>query len=202
MPTRVIERMLHRYLRIRNRLFTILLSTQFKEAGPGSRISPPFRFYGLNQIVLGEGAQIERDCWIQTIPDDKQGDEAKLVIGPYAGIGMGACISAARQVMIGERVLLARNVYISDHAHAFENIELPIMQQGIANIAPVSIGRGSWLGQNVVVLPGVTIGEQCVIGANSVVNSSIPDYSVAVGVPARVVKRYNREAGVWERVNQ
>jgi lipopolysaccharide O-acetyltransferase len=197
-----IEEMLHLWSRMRTRLFTLLLSTQFKEAGPGSRISPPFRFYGLNEIVLGRGAQIERDCWIQTIPDDKQDNEAKLVIGPYAGIGMGASISAARKVVIGDHALLARNVYISDHAHAFENIGAPIMHQGIQGIAPVSIGRSTWLGQNVVVLPGVTIGEHCVIGANSVVKSSIPDFSVAVGAPARVIKRYNRETGAWQRVQQ
>jgi acetyltransferase-like isoleucine patch superfamily enzyme len=113
---------------------------------------------------------------------------------------MGATISAACKVVIGEYVLLARNVYISDHAHAYENIEAPIMHQGINGIAPVSIGRKAWLGQNVVVLPGATIGEHCVIGANSVVNSSIPDFSMAVGAPARVIKRYNRETGAWERV--
>jgi acetyltransferase-like isoleucine patch superfamily enzyme len=73
------------------------------------------------------------------------------------------------------------------------------MHQGINGIAPVSIGRNAWLGQNVVVLPGVTIGEHCVIGANSVVNSSIPDFSVAVGAPARVIKRYNKETARWER---
>jgi acetyltransferase-like isoleucine patch superfamily enzyme len=155
---------------------------------------------GLKQIVLGEGVLIERDCWIQTIPDDKGDNEAKLVIGPHAGIGMGASISAASKVVIGEDVLLARNVYISDHAHAFEDITVPIMHQGINRIAPVSIGRGTWLGQNVVVLPGVAIGEHCVIGANSVVNSSIPDFSVAVGAPARVVRRYNRETAAWERI--
>jgi len=200
MPIGPIERTLHLCSRIRTRLFTFLLSSQFKEAGSGSRISPPFRCHGLNQIVLGKGAQIERDCWIQTIPDDKEDNEAKLVIGPYAGIGMGASISAARKVVIGEHVLLARNVYIADHAHAFENIEASIMHQGINGIAPVSIGRNTWLGQNVVVLPGISIGEHCVIGANSVVNSSIPDLSVAVGAPARVVKRYNRDTGAWERV--
>ncbi|MGO8697117.1 MAG: acyltransferase [Limisphaerales bacterium] len=165
------------------------------------RISPPFRFYGLNQIVLGQGAQIERDCWIQTIPDDQESNEAKLLIGPHAGIGMGASISAARKVMIGEYVLLARNVYISDNSHAFKNIELPIMRQGLDRIAPVAIGRKTWLGQNVVVLPGVSIGEHCVIGANSVVNSSIPDFSLAAGAPARVIKRYNEQGGAWERVN-
>jgi lipopolysaccharide O-acetyltransferase len=197
-----IEVMLYWCSRIRTRLFTLLLSSQFKEAGSGSRVSPPFRFHGLNEIVLGQGAQIERDCWIQTVPDDGQHNEAKLVIGPYAGIGMGASISAARKVVIGEHVLLARNVYISDHNHAFEDIGVPIMHQGMNGVAPVSIGRNTWLGQNVVVLPGATIGEHCVIGANSVVNSSIPDFSVAVGAPARVVKRYNQQAGAWQRVKQ
>jgi acetyltransferase-like isoleucine patch superfamily enzyme len=113
---------------------------------------------------------------------------------------MGANISAAHKIVIGEYVLLARNVYISDHAHAFENIHVPIMRQGINGIAPVSIGPSTWLGQNVVVLPGVTIGQHCVIGANSVVNASVPDFCVAVGAPARVVKRYNSNARRWERV--
>ena len=191
--------MLHLYSRIRTRLFTLLLSSQFKEFGSGSRISPPFRCYGLNEIVLGEGVQIERDCWIQTIPGGGRENDAKLVIGAHAGIGMGAHISAAKVVLIEEHVLLARNVHIADHAHAFENIDAPIMKQGINRIAPVTIGRSTWLGQNVVVLPGVTIGQHCVIGANSVVNSSIPGFSVAVGAPARVVKHYNSTTGQWER---
>jgi acetyltransferase-like isoleucine patch superfamily enzyme len=96
--------------------------------------------------------------------------------------------------------LLGRNVHISDHTHAFENINTPIIQQGINGIAPVSIGRGTWLGQNVVVLPGVTIGRHCVIGANSVVKSSIPDFSVAVDAPARVVKSYDPKTGRWKKI--
>jgi acetyltransferase-like isoleucine patch superfamily enzyme len=200
MPIGAIEKILHLGSRIRPRLFTLLLSSQFKEFGPGSRIAPPFRFYGLNQMSLGERVMIHRDCWIQTIPGGGRENDAKLVIGSCAGIGMGAHISAAKQVLIEEYVLLARNVHIADHGHAFENIDVPIMKQGINRIAPVSIGRSTWLGQNVVVLPGVTIGKHCVIGASSVVNSSIPDFSVAVGAPARVVKRYNREIGAWERV--
>jgi acetyltransferase-like isoleucine patch superfamily enzyme len=192
--------MLHLSSRIRTRLFTLLLSSQFKEFGAGARISPPFRFYGLNQMSLGKGVMINRDCWIQTIPVGDQKNEAKLVIGSYAGIGMGAHISAARRVLIEEYVFLARNVHIADHTHAFENIDMPIAKQGINHIAPVTIGRETWLGQNVVVLPGVTIGKHCVIGANSVVNSSVPDYSVAVGAPARVAKRYNEVTGQWERI--
>lgn len=200
MPIGAIENKLLQYARLRTRLFTLLLSSQFKEMGADARISPPFRFYGLNQMSIGKGVIIHRDCWLQTIPTPDDSDVAKLVIQSHAGIGMGASISAARQVVIGEYVLLARNVYISDHAHAFKDINLPIMQQGLGGIAPVSIGRSSWLGQNAVVLPGVTIGQHCVIGANSVVKSSIPDYAMAVGAPARVVKLYNAETGRWEKV--
>jgi acetyltransferase-like isoleucine patch superfamily enzyme len=181
-------------------LYTLLFASQFKEFGAGSRIAPPFRYYGLNQISVGEKVIINRDCWIQVLGGRQDDTSAKIVIRAHAGIGMGASISAAQQITIGEYVLLARNVYISDHAHAYENLDVPIMRQGIDGIAPVSIGRNTWLGENAVVLPGVTIGEHCVIGANAVVNTSIPDFSVAVGAPARVVKQFNKNSGRWERV--
>jgi len=186
--------------RVRTRLFTILLSTQFREIGEGSRIVPPFRFSGLGQISVGKRVIVHRGCWIHVLGRNDEEIGPKIIIKSHAGIGMGATISAARQVVIGEYALLARNVYISDHSHAFENIAIPITLQGIDSVSPVSIGRGAWLGQNVVVLPGVTIGKHCVIGANSVVNCSIPDFSVAVGAPARVIKRFNQKAGVWERI--
>ncbi len=199
MTVGAIEGVLDLCSRIRTRLFTFLLSSQFRHIGAGSRIEPPFRFSGLDQMSLGDGVIIFRDCWIH-VPAGQRATDPKLVIGSHSGIGMGATISAAQQVVLGEHVLLARNVYISDHAHAFSDPTVPIMHQGLDNIKPVSIGRHSWLGQNAVVLPGVSIGEHCVIGANSVVNSSIPDFSVAVGAPARVVRRYNPKADAWERV--
>jgi acetyltransferase-like isoleucine patch superfamily enzyme len=195
-----IEWLDHARSRILARLYTLLLASQFKEFGAGSRIMPPFRYYGLNQISLGEKVTINRDCWIHVVGGREDDESAKIVIQAHAGIGMGATISAAQQVIIGEYVLLARNVYISDHAHAYENLDMPIMHQGIDSIAPVSIGRNTWLGENAVVLPGVTIGQHCVIGANAVVNTSIPDFSVAVGAPARVVRQFNKNSGQWERV--
>jgi acetyltransferase-like isoleucine patch superfamily enzyme len=191
MSSHTIEKVLLLSSRIRTRLFTMLLSSQFREIGAGSSIAPPFRFYGLGRISLGEDVVIHRDCWIHVLENHDHESTPNIIIKSGASIGMGATISAAQKVIISENVLLARNVYISDHAHAFENIEVPIMHQGIAGIAPVTIGRHSWLGQNVVVLPGVTIGEHCIIGANSVVKSSIPDFCVAVGAPARVVRCLN-----------
>jgi acetyltransferase-like isoleucine patch superfamily enzyme len=90
--------------------------------------------------------------------------------------------------VLEEDVLIASNVYISDHMHKYSDPETPILAQGIDKIQPVLIGRGAGLGQNVVVCPGVRIGKGAVIGANSVVNKNIADFSVAVGAPARIVK--------------
>ena len=107
----------------------------------------------------------------------------------------GACvISVVCSIVIEEDVLMARNVYISDHIHRYSDRNRPIVLQGVDKIRPVRIRRGAWLGQNVVVCPGVTIGENAVIGANSVVNSDIPAFAVAVGAPARVVKRSTDES--------
>jgi acetyltransferase-like isoleucine patch superfamily enzyme len=195
-----VEHLLHFYSRVKTRLFSALIAGQFRKTGKGCRVAAPFRFYGLDEITLGDHVSIERDCWIQTIPGKTSSGESKLFIGSNSGIGMGASISAARRVFIGEHVLLGRNVYISDHAHAFADIQIPIMNQGISGIADVEIGRGTWLGQNVVVLPGVKIGEHCVIGANSVVKSNISSYSVAVGAPARVVRAFDCGSREWQRL--
>lgn len=196
-----IERAFRAGSRLTAWFYTKLLASQFHAIGSGSRISPPFRFANLRNISLGKNVFVGPGCWIHAVGAPKTGAPAALIIESHAGIGMGATISAAEQVIIGEYVLLARNVFISDHSHAFENIPVPIMHQGIDHIKPVKIGRHSWLGQNVVVLPGATIGEHCVVGANSVVNSDIPGYSVAVGIPARVVKKYNSKTCEWERVS-
>jgi acetyltransferase-like isoleucine patch superfamily enzyme len=89
-------------------------------------------------------------------------------------------------------VLLARNVYIADHMHAFEDHLRPILDQGIDRVSPVVIEAGAWLAQNVVIGPGVTVGRGAVVGANSVVLCDVPDYTVAVGAPARIVRRFAR----------
>ncbi len=195
----MIEGCLDIWTRLRTRLYTLLIGREFQSIGRGTRISPPFRFSNLGKIRLGEQVMIHRDCWIQVLPCEDNDHAAKLVIDSHAGIGMGATISAAKQVAIEEYVLLARNVYISDNRHAFEDVTDPIMSQGLDKPAPVRIGRHSWLCQNVCVLPGATIGEHCVIGANSVVRGEIPSYSVAVGAPARVVKQFNLATRLWEK---
>jgi acetyltransferase-like isoleucine patch superfamily enzyme len=85
-------------------------------------------------------------------------------------------------------------VYITDQNHGYERTDVPISLQTQPEEAVV-IGDGSWIGAGSVILPGANIGKHVAIGANSVVNGDIPDYSVAVGAPARVVKRFSQESG-------
>lgn len=93
-------------------------------------------------------------------------------------------------------------MFISGHNHEYRNIKIPIYEQGItyAENGKVIIGEGFWLGTNVVVVGNVHIGKHCVIGANSVVTKDIPDYSVAAGIPAKVIKRYDFGKSEWVRV--
>ena len=94
---------------------------------------------------------------------------------------------ASKEVVIENDVLLADKVFISDCNHEYKDLDTPIQNQGIRFVKPVRIGEGSWVGDNVCVC-GASIGKHCVIGANSVVTNDIPDYSVAVGNPAKVIK--------------
>jgi acetyltransferase-like isoleucine patch superfamily enzyme len=175
------------YVRLRSKCFSLLVAGAFARFGKRTVLMPPIRLLGEERIALGNGVFIGTDSWLQTLPDG-DGQSAAISIGDGTSI-VGACvISAVRSVRLEEDVLLARNVYISDHMHKYTQTDQPILAQGVEKIKPVLIKRGAWLGQNVVVCPGVTIGQGAVIGANSVVTQDVPDFSVAAGAPARVVK--------------
>ena len=110
-----------------------------------------------------------------------------LTIGKNKTIGHFAHIIGVLSVAFQNIVLFAVKVFISDCTHRYEDVSVPVIEQGIEELTPVSIGEGSWIGENVCIC-GASIGKHCVIGANSVVITNIPDYSVAVGSPARVIK--------------
>jgi len=93
-------------------------------------------------------------------------------------------------------------VHIADHNHNYLNPTIHIYKQGVLAVenGRVHIGEGTWLGTNVVIVGNISVGKQCVIGANSVVTKDIPDYSVAVGIPAKVIKRYDFEQQQWIKI--
>jgi acetyltransferase-like isoleucine patch superfamily enzyme len=120
-----------------------------------------------------------------------------VTIGSYTRIGIGNVIIGP--VQIGNHVILAQNIVISGLNHQYKDISLPISKQAVTT-KMIQIGDESWIGANAVITAGSTIGKHCVIGAGSVVTGIIPDYSVAVGNPARVIKQYNFSSKSWEKI--
>jgi len=174
-------------VRLRSKLFSLLISGAFAHFGRKTVLMYPIRLQGETRIAIGDRVFIGPGSWLQALPDGENNSVA-VSIGKGTSVAGACVISAVRSVQLEDNVLLARNVYISDHMHKYSDTETPVMSQGVERIKPVLVKRGAWLGQNVVVCPGVTIGTGAVIGANSVVIQDIPDFSVAVGAPARVVK--------------
>lgn len=177
--------------RVRDKLWSALASGAFRDYGTASVIALPVRLVGASQISIGHRVYIGSGSWLQFIGERSA---PGLVIGDDTKIAGRCVLSAAADLRIGTGVLLASNVYVADHSHAFDQGETPIGEQGIDRIAPVRIEDDSWIGENVVVLPGVTIGRGAVVGANSVVTADVPDRAVAIGAPARVVRQIGNES--------
>ena len=173
--------------RARAKGFSLLSAGAFAAFGDGSVLQPPIRLKGERRIAIGSGVFIGSGSWLQVLDD---GDAVALELGDGTSIAGNCVLSAARSIRLGREVLLARNVYISDHIHAYSDTAQPVLAQGVERVAPVVVDDGAWLGQNVVVCPGVRIGRGAVVGANSVVLEDVPDHSLAVGAPARVVREF------------
>lgn len=187
------------YIRIIKSLFyTTANRPFFGSIGKMVFIFSPLKIDGKKNIYIDDNVHIYYKTWLFALPITGRG-ECKLKIGKGCTIGNFNHIIATNSIVIGNNVLTADKVYISDNIHDYVDVGVPIKKQRILQKNVVQIGDGSWLGENVCVI-GASIGKHCVIGANSVVTKDIPDYSVAVGSPARVIKRYNFENEKWERV--
>lgn len=175
-------------IKARSKLFSILVGAAFARFGKKSAIVLPIRLSGEDRIEINERVYIGANCWLQTLCDGQSTSPA-ICIGSGTSIAGSCVISAVRQVRIEEEVLLAKNVYISDHKHKYSDRSLPVISQGLDGIGPVLIRKGAWIGQNVIICPGVTIGKGAVIGANSLVNKDVPDFCLAAGSPARIIRK-------------
>ena len=171
----------------------LLLNPFFHDRGRGVRIRPTVRMdvVPFNKLVIGEKTIVEDF----TVINNGVGD---VHIGSDSLIGLGNAIIGP--VMIGDKVILAQNVVVSGLNHAYQDARTAIKDQPIETRA-IRVGRGCWLGANVVVTAGVTIGEHCVVAAGSVVTKDIPAYSVVVGNPGRVVKTFDAARQVWVKVS-
>lgn len=184
--------------RISNHLFIYpYYRRHFKKFGRKSNLLKPLKIDFPQNISIEDNVLIQEYAWLAAVPLTGA-TTCHLQIGEGSILGHFNHIFCTQSINIGKQVLTADKVYISDNLHNYTDINLPILMQPISQSQPVKIGDGSWIGENVCIL-GASIGKGCVIGANAVVLTDIPDYSVAVGVPAKVVKQYNSETKQWEK---
>ncbi|TVP77656.1 MAG: acyltransferase [Puniceicoccaceae bacterium] len=127
--------------------------------------------------------------------------DSRIIIGDRVTATSALQLVALQEILIEDDVMFAANVFVCDGLHSRRSADEPYKFQGMNEIESVRIGRGSWIGQNVVLMPGVTIGELAIVGANSVVTRDVPARSIAVGNPARVIKRWNERTRRWHIVD-
>jgi acetyltransferase-like isoleucine patch superfamily enzyme len=134
------------------------------------------------RLELGEHVLLEPGVWLTAQAP------ARIRIGGGTFLNLGVQVAAADLVEIGEHCMLANGCFVTDANHRFDDPDTPVPWQGFASKGPTRLGDNVWCGANVVVTSGVTIGDRCVIGANSVVTTDLPAYSIAAGAPARVIR--------------
>jgi acetyltransferase-like isoleucine patch superfamily enzyme len=134
------------------------------------------------RLEVGPQVLLEPGVWI-TAPSP-----ARVRIGGGTFLNRNVMLAAMELVEIGEHCMFANGCFVTDANHRFDDPALPVPWQGFTTKGPTRIGGNVWCGANVVITSGVTIGERCVIGANSVVTTDLPPFSIAAGAPAKVLR--------------
>lgn len=185
------------------KLFSLWVGLTYPFASIGQDVSFHFSSKVSRQraprISLGNSVRVSEQAWLNVATDELTG-EPTIVIDDNCVIASGSILSAKNQVHLERDVNIAQQVLIMDHNHAYEDPEVPILQQGVTEGGRVRIGEGSWIGHGAAILCSrgeLTIGRHCVISANSVVMRSIPDYSVVFGIPAVVIRQYDPIRRAW-----
>jgi acetyltransferase-like isoleucine patch superfamily enzyme len=134
------------------------------------------------RLEIGEHALLEPHVWL-TAPAP-----GRIRIGAGTFLNLCVMVAAVELVEIGDHCMLANGCFVTDGNHRFDDPDKPVPWQGFTSKGPTGIGDNVWCGANVVITSGVTIGRRCVIGANSVVTTDLPPFSIAAGSPARVLR--------------
>jgi len=172
---------------------------------PGSHRSDDFGALGENSIIafpqtaidgegsihIGSGTLVASWATLAAgwVPDDPDTPSRALVIGDNCIIGLRSGIVAHQSVVIGNGVFLGQDVFITDGNHGYDDLDAPIGSQK-GSVEPISIGDNSWIGHGAIILAGTTIGRNAIVAAGAVVRCDVPDYSIAAGVPAKIVRHF------------
>jgi len=160
---------------------------RFRSFGDDSVLYKPDWVYGPHQIEIGERVLILAHIWLSAERQTWERAEAAVTLGDGVAIRPYCTISAADSVEIEDNVVLSAFTTVVDSDHTWRGGREENIVWNPLETSPIRIGRGTWVGERAAILRGSSIGRFCIIGANSVVRGEVPDFSVAVGAPARVV---------------
>lgn len=183
----LIETYLLKQRNLKAKLFTLFIRHNFEHIGQHTYITPsPIHLRGLNRVRIGSycfiGSRAQLTTW----------GNGQITIGNHCSLRDSIHITAVNHITIGDNLLTGTNVLITDNSHGTfvrEQLNIHPAERPIVSKGAVTIGNNVWLGNNVCVMPGVTIGDGVIVGANSVVTHDIPAYSMAAGIPAKVIKQ-------------
>lgn len=173
----------------------LFYSLLFKKAGFPGYIGKPIVIIGFKKISIGKRTRIFPNVRLEV-----HGENASLTIENNVGISQNVHITTAGQLVIGKDTTILANTYITDIDHIYENIGIPVLDQGMS-VKKTQIGAGCFIGMGVAIQAGTILGNHCIVGSNSVVRGNFPDYCVIAGTPARILKKYNFENQTWEKIS-
>lgn len=174
-----------------DQLYSIWISNEFK-ACQSPLIRYPMYLHGGAHMVIGKGFNCDQRLRLDAF-ESFLGEKftPQLLIGDNVSIQKDCHIGVINKVVIGNNVLIASRVYISDHSHGkviAEEIDCPPSCRKLYSKGPVIIGNNVWIGEGVAILPNVTIGDNCIVGANAVVTKSFSENCIIGGNPAKIIK--------------
>ena len=172
---------------------TLLKKFRFGHIGKKSYIGPRGIFLGTKKVFIGNEVRIYPGVRLEAYED------GKIKIEDDVSIGQNFHCTARDELVIGAHSTILGNVFITDMDHDYQEIGVHILKQKCI-VKQTHIGENCFIGYGAAIQAGTKLGKQCVVGANAVVRGEFPDYSVIVGAPAKIVKKYNVESGKWERV--
>lgn len=188
------------HLFIKHDVFSPLFFRKFGQAGRNMLIFKPMQIdRKCKYLYLGDNVVIRKYARINRYPyrNETKDNEPVIKIGNNCNIGQRVSLLAGGNITIGDNVIMASDILITSENHSIDpESEIFYMDQPL-KCSDVEIKEGTWIGEKVCIMPGITIGKKCVIGAGSIVTKSIPDYCIAVGNPARIIKKYDFFLHKW-----
>jgi acetyltransferase-like isoleucine patch superfamily enzyme len=189
-----------RSLAMDKHVFSKWTGKKYQKFGTDSVIHKPLLVEDKKCISIGSHVLIRDGARIETINAwHKEKYAPQLVIEDNVSIEQRVHLECAASLRICHDVTISSDVFISDCSHSYQNVDTNALENAL-EVREVYIGPYSFIGSGAKIMPGARLGTNVIVGANAVVTHAVEDYAVVAGVPARVIKRYNKQKKEWETV--